>query len=137
MRDKFVCVTVHHRMYLIVRKFFEQHTVADFRRLLDANLIGAMLLIHTFLPAMRKQNSGIIVHIGGFADGRLAFPYYSANVATRAGIFSFVESLNRELRTNGWCNHGVYCQDQFGLASISRLDNSQLLRTDPQALFNP
>ena len=38
------------------------------------------------------------MHSGGFADGRLAFPYYSVDVASRAGIFSFIESMNRELK---------------------------------------
>jgi short-subunit dehydrogenase len=84
-----------------VRKPFEQHTLIDFRRTVDVNLLGAMLLTQTFLPMMRAQNHGVIAHVGGFADGRLAFPYYSANVATRAGLFSFVESLNRELALAG------------------------------------
>ncbi len=81
-----------------VRKPFEQHTQDDFRRTLDVNLLGAVTLTHEFLPVMRERNNGIIVHIGGFADGRLAFPYYSVNVATRAGLFSFIESINRELQ---------------------------------------
>ncbi|MBM3127000.1 MAG: SDR family NAD(P)-dependent oxidoreductase [Chloroflexi bacterium] len=84
-----------------VRKPFDNHSLSDFRRTLDVNLMGAFLLTQTFLPLMREQNDGVIVHIGGFADGRLAFPYYSADVATRAGLFSFVESLNRELRMGG------------------------------------
>lgn len=81
-----------------VRKPFAEHSTQDLRRTLDANLMGAMLLTQTFLPLMRDQNDGTIIHVGGFADGRLAFPYYSADVATRAGLFSFIESLNRELK---------------------------------------
>ena len=84
-----------------VRKPIENHSLSDFRRALDVNLMGAFLLTQTFLPLMREQNNGVIVHVGGFADGRLAFPYYSADVATRAGLFSFVESLNRELKMEG------------------------------------
>jgi len=84
-----------------VRKPFENHSLSDFRRTLDVNLMGAFLLTHTFLPFMCEQNNGVIVHIGGFADGRLALPYHSANVATRAGLLSFVESLNRELKMEG------------------------------------
>lgn len=84
-----------------VRKPFDQHSLSDFRRTLDVNLMGAILLTHAFLPRMREQNSGMIVHLGGFADGRLAFPYYSVDVASRAGLFSFAESLNRELRMEG------------------------------------
>lgn len=84
-----------------VRKPFDRHTLVDFRRTLDVNLMGAIVLTHAFLPVMRGQGSGNIVHIGGFAGGRLAFPYYSVDAATRAGMFSFVESLNRELEGSG------------------------------------
>jgi short-subunit dehydrogenase len=84
-----------------VRKPFADHSLADLERSVDVNLLGAMLLTHTFLPAMRQRRKGTIVHVGGFGDGRLAFPYYTADVATRAGLFSFIEALNRELRLEG------------------------------------
>ncbi|MCP4541508.1 MAG: SDR family NAD(P)-dependent oxidoreductase [Chloroflexi bacterium] len=80
-----------------VRKPFEKHSLEEIERTLNVNLLGAIILTHTFLPVMREQGYGNIVHVGGFSDGRLAFPYYSVDVATRAGIFSFIESVNREL----------------------------------------
>jgi NAD(P)-dependent dehydrogenase (short-subunit alcohol dehydrogenase family) len=81
-----------------VRKPLQDHTADDFRRTLDVNLLGAMLLTQTFLPAM---DGGVIVHLGGFADGRLAFPFYSADAATRAGVRAFSEAVNREVRLAG------------------------------------
>ena len=42
------------------------------------------------MAPMRQQRQGAIVHIGGFADGRLAFPYYSVDAASRAGVFTFI-----------------------------------------------
>ncbi len=84
-----------------VRKPFEKHTLEEVNRTLNVNLLGAIALTHAFLPVMRKQGSGNIVHVGGFSDGRLAFPYYSVDVATRAGMFSFIESVNRELEESG------------------------------------
>lgn len=81
-----------------VRKPLAAHTSDDLRRTLDVNLLGAMELTRLFLPAM---DDGVILHLGGFADGRLAFPYYSADVASRAGLRSFVESANRELALEG------------------------------------
>ena len=59
-----------------VRKPLAEHTLDDLRRTLDVNLLGAMLLTQTFLPVI---DDGVIVHLGGFADGRLAFPFYSAD----------------------------------------------------------
>jgi NAD(P)-dependent dehydrogenase (short-subunit alcohol dehydrogenase family) len=81
-----------------VRKPLAAHTPDDFRRTLDVNLLGAMELTRLFLPAMRD---GVILHLGGFADGRLAFPYYSADVASRAGLRAFVDAANRELALEG------------------------------------
>lgn len=81
-----------------VRKPFELYTPEEMRRTLDVNLLGAMQITYAFLQDMTK---GMIVHLGGFADGRLAFPYYAADVASRAGVASFVEALNRELRLEG------------------------------------
>lgn len=79
-----------------VRKPLADHTPEEIQRLLDVNLRGAILLTQTFLPDMRERNTGSIVHVGGFADGRLAFPFYSVDAATRAGLFTFIEAVNRE-----------------------------------------
>ncbi|HEX2620352.1 MAG TPA: SDR family NAD(P)-dependent oxidoreductase, partial [Phototrophicaceae bacterium] len=69
----------------------------DLHRLLDVNLRGAIQLTQTLLPVFNQLKRGTLVHIGGFADGRLAFPFYTVDVATRAGLRSFIEALNREL----------------------------------------
>ncbi len=84
-----------------VRKPFGEHTLPEIQRTLDVNLSGAILLTRAFLPFMRAQGDGTIVHVGGFADGRLAFPYYSVDVASRAGVASFIESINREIKGSG------------------------------------
>ena len=81
-----------------VRKPLAEHTPDDFRRTLDVNLLGAMLLTQTFLPVM---DDGVIVDLGGFADGRLAFPFYSADAASPAGLRAFAEAANRELALAG------------------------------------
>jgi short-subunit dehydrogenase len=81
-----------------VRQSFEAHTPAELEQSVQVNLLGAMHLTQVFLPVMP---SGRIVHLGGFADGRLAFPYYAADSAARAGVASFIEALNRELRLQG------------------------------------
>ncbi|MDX2075734.1 MAG: SDR family NAD(P)-dependent oxidoreductase [bacterium] len=78
-----------------VRKPFADHTLDDVTRSLDINLKGAIWLSYTALAEMKH---GVIIHIGGFADGYLALPFYSANVASRAGLRGFIDSMNRELR---------------------------------------
>jgi len=103
LRDE--VLAAHGRVDVVVnatgydaRKRLQDHTLDDFRRTLDVNLLGAMLLTQTFLPVM---DDGLIVHLGGFADGRLAFPFYGADVASRAGVRAFAESANRELALAG------------------------------------
>lgn len=81
-----------------VRKPLGAHSIEEIRQLIAVNLAGSIYLTRTFLPQMKAQQSGIILHVGGFADGRLAFPFYSVDAATRAGVSAFVESINRELR---------------------------------------
>ncbi|TPQ19059.1 SDR family oxidoreductase [Streptomyces sporangiiformans] len=53
----------------------EEQSSAQFRRILDVNLVGAFLGMHTVLPGMRARGQGSVVNISsaaglmGFADG--------------------------------------------------------------------
>jgi NAD(P)-dependent dehydrogenase (short-subunit alcohol dehydrogenase family) len=80
------------------RKPLEAHTPEEIQRLLAVNLAGSVYLTQAFLPLLKAQQAGVILHVGGFADGRLAFPFYSIDAATRAALATFIESVNRELR---------------------------------------
>lgn len=80
-----------------VRKPLASHSIEEIQRLVAVNLAGSIHLTREFLPGMKSQNHGLILHVGGFADGRLAFPFYSVDAATRAGLSAFIESMNREL----------------------------------------
>lgn len=84
-----------------VRKSLAEHSYEEAKNTLDINLLGAILITKAFLPHMREQKGSTIMHIGGFADGRLAFPYYSVDAASRAGLFTFIEAVNRELELEG------------------------------------
>lgn len=90
------------------RKSLDDHSIEDIQDLIDTNLKGTILITKAFLPHMRNEKGSTIVHIGGFADGRIAFPYYSVDVATRAGVFSFTEAINRELETEGKATRVTY-----------------------------
>lgn len=84
-----------------VRKSLDDHSVNEVEDTLRINLLGTILLTKIFLPIMKNNKGSLISHIGGFADGRMAFPYYSVDVASRSGVFSFIESINRELELEG------------------------------------
>jgi len=80
-----------------VRKPFLDHTPEEIEALMATNLLGAIWTTRAFLPLLLRQQNGVIVHLGGFADGRLAFPFYTVDSATRAGVRGFVDALNREI----------------------------------------
>jgi NAD(P)-dependent dehydrogenase (short-subunit alcohol dehydrogenase family) len=79
-----------------VRKPFLEHNDEDIAQEIETNLQGPIMLTRVFAANIKPQ--GVIAHLGGFGDGRLALPYYSADVASRAGLAAFCESVNREFR---------------------------------------
>ncbi|KAI9021323.1 hypothetical protein DFJ74DRAFT_672585 [Hyaloraphidium curvatum] len=82
-----------------VRKPLLSHTLADVDRSLRINQRAPILLLQQLVPLVRP--GGTFAYLGGFADGGLAFPYYSVDVSTRAAVFSFMESCRREFALDG------------------------------------
>jgi NADP-dependent 3-hydroxy acid dehydrogenase YdfG len=82
-----------------VRKSLSAHSESDIRSQLDTNLAGAVFTVRAFADRMRE--GGTIVILGGFGDGRLALPYYSVDVASRAGVSAFAQAMNREFALEG------------------------------------
>ena len=82
-----------------VRKSLGDHTPEEIAAEIDLDLCGPILATRALLPAVAQ--GGTIAILGGFADGRLALPYYSVDVASRAGVAAFCESMNRELALEG------------------------------------
>ncbi len=84
---------------LDVRKDLAAHSAAEIETVLGVNLAGTVLAVQAFLPAVR--DGGTIGVLGGFGDGRVALPYHSVDVASRAGVAGFCEAMNRELPLEG------------------------------------
>jgi NADP-dependent 3-hydroxy acid dehydrogenase YdfG len=82
-----------------VRKPLADHTPEDISLLLATNLAGALFATQAFAGNVR--DGGSIVVLGGFGDGRLGLPYYSVDVASRAGVSAFAQSMNREFSLEG------------------------------------
>lgn len=92
--DLLICATGQD-----IRKELAAHTTGELMEEVSVNLIGPILLTRAFLPTLKE--GGALAILGGFADGRLGLPYYSADVASRAGVAAFCESMNRELTLEG------------------------------------
>lgn len=89
-----VCATGHD-----VRRPLAAHVDEDVTRTLDVDLLGPIHLTRAFLPVV--EDGATIALFGGFGDGGLALPYYSVDVAARAGVAGFCASVNRELELEG------------------------------------
>jgi short-subunit dehydrogenase len=92
--DHVVCATG-----VDVRRSLGGHSDEDVAMQLSVALEGPIHVARAFLSRLRP--GGTIALFGGFADGTLALPYYSVDVAARAGLAGFCASINNELAVEG------------------------------------
>ncbi|GBE92406.1 SDR family NAD(P)-dependent oxidoreductase [Nostoc cycadae] len=69
---------------------------ANWRRMIDINVLGVMYATHSVLPILKAQNSGHIVNISSVA-GRTARAGIGIYNATKWGINGFSEALRQEV----------------------------------------
>lgn len=79
--------------------------VAEYRKQLEVNLVGPMIVTQAFLPLLGTDGAlqgprGRIVNISS-VGGRLGAPFLGPYVASKHGIEGFSESLRRELMFYG------------------------------------
>jgi NADP-dependent 3-hydroxy acid dehydrogenase YdfG len=73
---------------------------SDWRRMIDTNLTGLMLMTHGVLPLMLQRKSGHVVNVSsvGARLQNVGSPAYSA---TKNGVGAFSESLRKECAKSG------------------------------------
>lgn len=79
----------------IVAEPVARMTPVTFRRILDANLIGAFNAVHHSLPLLAADAP--LVFIGAVSE-RMRLPGLSAYAAAKAGLEAFAEALRKEER---------------------------------------
>jgi NADP-dependent 3-hydroxy acid dehydrogenase YdfG len=74
---------------------FQNTTTAEYRQMVDLNILGVLYAIHAALPAMKRQGDGHIVIISS-GTGRYIHPstVYSG---TKHAVSAIAESLRREI----------------------------------------
>lgn len=75
-------------------------TVAEMRRVMEANLFGAVNLTGELLPAMVEQGRGVIVVIASVA-GRRGYPRHTAYCASKHALIGWARALRKDLRGTG------------------------------------
>jgi NAD(P)-dependent dehydrogenase (short-subunit alcohol dehydrogenase family) len=78
----------------------ETVTPEQAQRLMDTNFLGMVRVNRAVLPHMRKQGSGVLIHISS-AAGRLVLPSVGLYCASKFAIEALAESYNYELAAQG------------------------------------
>ena len=78
----------------------ESGEAADWRRMVDVNLLGLLYCTHEALPIMRAQGGGDIVNLSSIA-GRTARAGSAVYNLTKFGVNAFSEGLRQEVAEGG------------------------------------
>ena len=95
----------------------EAFTTSQAQRIFDTNFFGAVRVNRAVLPHMRRQGSGLLVHISSGA-GRVAIPGTAFYSATKFALEALSEAYRDELATLGIdsviVEPGAYATSIFG-----------------------
>jgi NAD(P)-dependent dehydrogenase (short-subunit alcohol dehydrogenase family) len=78
----------------------EAYTVEQFQQVLDVNLLGAVRVNRAVLPAMRRQHSGLLIHVSSVA-GRAVLPGFAAYCASKFALEAVADAYRFELSPFG------------------------------------
>jgi len=78
----------------------DAYEVAEWRRIVDVNLLGTFHVCRNVVPAMREAGWGRIVNVASLA-GKEGTPNASAYSAAKAGVIALTKSLGKELAGTG------------------------------------
>lgn len=78
----------------------EEYPLSDYRRLIETNVFGVIIMTKSALPIMREQGSGHIIQFSSIG-GRVAFAGLSAYHLSKWGLEGFSEALSYEVAPLG------------------------------------
>jgi NAD(P)-dependent dehydrogenase (short-subunit alcohol dehydrogenase family) len=74
----------------------EAYTAEQFHQMFDVNLYGAVRVNRAVLPHMRRQRSGVLIHVST-AAGRLVVPALAAYCASKYALEALADTYRYEL----------------------------------------
>jgi len=80
-----------------VIKPFESLTFEDLQQSMEVNLFGTFHLLKAFLPAMKEQKKGLIIHLPGVL-GKTPMAGATAYAASKYALNGMMKSLREELK---------------------------------------
>jgi NAD(P)-dependent dehydrogenase (short-subunit alcohol dehydrogenase family) len=84
----------------VVAGLAECVTLEQARRLMDTNFFGCVIVNRAVLPYMRKQRSGLLLHVSSGA-GRAAIPGFAFYCASKFALEALAETYHYELAGQG------------------------------------
>ncbi|AKU92252.1 SDR family NAD(P)-dependent oxidoreductase [Vulgatibacter incomptus] len=75
-------------------------SLAELRRVLEVNLVGAFAVIHAVLPSMLERRRGRVINIASTA-GRAGYRYTTAYSASKHALVGLTRSLAHEVAPKG------------------------------------
>jgi NAD(P)-dependent dehydrogenase (short-subunit alcohol dehydrogenase family) len=85
---------------------FENIAVADWQRVMDANILGTFLCCRAVVPLMRQQGGGRIININSGTPFK-GVPYLLHYVASKGAVLAMTRALARELGGDNILVNGV------------------------------
>lgn len=78
----------------------EAYTVEQYRQVLEVNLFGVVRVNRALLPAMRRQRSGLLIHVSS-GMGRAVLPGFAAYSASKFALEALADAYRYELSAFG------------------------------------
>jgi NAD(P)-dependent dehydrogenase (short-subunit alcohol dehydrogenase family) len=78
----------------------EAYSIPKIQRLFEVNVFGAARVNRAVLPAMRRQRSGLLIHVSS-AAGRVVVPYLGIYCASKFALEALADSYRFELAPYG------------------------------------
>ncbi len=78
----------------------EAYTLEKMQKLFDVNFFGVARVNRAVLPTMRRQRSGLLIHVGS-AAGRLVLAYFGIYSASKFALEALADSYRFELAPFG------------------------------------
>jgi NAD(P)-dependent dehydrogenase (short-subunit alcohol dehydrogenase family) len=119
-------VAINNAGYLLTG-LEEAVTTEQARRLMDTNFLGPVRVNRAVLPHMRRQRSGVLMHISSGA-GRVVLPSVGFYCASKFALEALAEAYSYELASRGIesviVQPGAYETDVFG-NTVTAADESR------------
>lgn len=93
-----VTVLVYSAGTNVSNRYWGDTDPADFSRVLDVNLAGAMRAIHAVLPGMRAVQDGLVILVSSWAAWRFGPTAGAAYSASKIGLGALAETVNVQER---------------------------------------